>query len=301
MDPITNLYKLRTLLRLFETSSFSAAGRELGITQSAVSQQIKDLETQFGVPLVNRNDRPVRPTEAGELLMRYSHEIFGRIEEMERRVTEIRDAKAGKIIIGASTSVGSYLLPDLLERFTRRYPAVEITARISPRALVYDDIKMSRTDFAVVLASDPPPSLSYNSLRTEQLVFVCSPKHPLAKKKQVKLPSITKERFVTAGQNSDYVVMSNELLKTRGIHRYPLAIELDSMEAVKRAIGLNMGIGFLPLLGVEKEIRRGEICRIRVEGCSVECTLALVYRPGKFFTPAMTNLVTFCRSVLIAS
>jgi DNA-binding transcriptional LysR family regulator len=276
MDLLSNLYKLHTLSRLFATSSFSITATELGVSQSAVSQHIKDLETQFGVALVNRNDRPIRPTEAGELLMQYSHELFGRIEEMDRRVAEIRDAKVGKVVVGASTSVGSYLLPVLVARFKRKYPDVEILARISPRAWVYDDIRMSRTDFAFVLAADPPPDFSFSSLRVEHLIFVCSPRHPLAKKRQVKLASITKEEFVTAGQSSDYVVMTNEILKRQGLHIYRIAIELDSMEAVKRAVGLGMGIAFLPVLGVEKEIRNHEICRISLEQRSFQCTLALV-------------------------
>lgn len=300
MALIFNLYKLKTLLRLFANRSFSATGRELAMSQSAVSQHIKDLETQFEVTLVNREERPLRPTEAGELLMQYAQEIFGRIEEIERRLAEIRDSKAGRVIIGASTSVGSYLLPDLLARFKSRYPGVEITVRISPRAWVYDDLIMSRSDFAFVLAVASPTNLSLIPLRVEPLVFVCSPKHELVRKRRVKLTSIVKEAFVTAGQDSDYVTMANEILKRHGIYDYPLAMELDSMEAVKRAVALNMGIGFLPLLGVQKEIRTGEICRIQIEEPSFECTLALVYRQGKFFTPAMINVIEFCRESLMA-
>jgi DNA-binding transcriptional LysR family regulator len=217
---------------------------------------------------------------------------------MERRLAEIRDAKSGKVIIGASTSVGSYLLPDLVERFKRRYPGVEIVARISPRAWVYDDIKMSRSDFAIVLASEPPPGLTYQSLRAEQLVFVCSPKHPLSKQRRIKLSVIEKEPFVTAGQNTDYVVMGNEILKRAGLYGYPIAIELDSMEAVKRAVALNIGIGFLPLLGVKREIRLGELRRIPVEPATFRCTLAVVHRRGKLFTPAMANMIRFCQMFL---
>jgi DNA-binding transcriptional LysR family regulator len=108
-----------------------------------------------------------------------------------------------------------------------------------------------------------------------------------------------KEAFVTAGQDSDYVTMANEILKRHGIYDYPLAMELHSMEAVRRAVALNMGIGFLPLLSVQKEIRTGEICRIQIEEPSFDCTLALVYRLGKFFTPAMTNVIEFCRESLV--
>jgi DNA-binding transcriptional LysR family regulator len=298
MNPILSLDKLRTLLRLSTTSSFSDAASELGISQSAVSQQIKDLETLLGVTLINRNDRPIRPTEAGSLLIQYSHEIFGRLEEMERRIAEIREARVGKVIVGASTSVGSYLLPDLVAHFKNKYPDVEITAKISPRAWVYDDIKLSKTDFALVLAIDPPDHLHYTSLRAEALVFVCSPKHKLAQKGAGELRSIAKEKFVTAGQRTDYVIMSNEILKRHGVYNYPIAIELDSMEAVKRAVCLNMGIAFLPLLGVHKEIQTGEISRIRLKQ-SFECTLALVYRSEKFLTPAMKTFVDFCTEALL--
>jgi DNA-binding transcriptional LysR family regulator len=298
MELLPEIYKLKTLMRLSATSSFSLAAAELGVSQSAVSQHIKELEKRFGVALVNRTDRPIKLTEAGELLIRYSHEIFGSIEEMERRIGEIRDGKTGKVVIGASTSVGSYLLPDLVARFKDDYPAVEITARISPRAWVYEDIKMNRTDFALVLALEPPANCAYDSLRAEELVFVCSPRHSLAGKTRVSLSSVVKEQFVTAGQNSDYVLMSNDILRRRGVIKYATVIELDSMEAVKRAVSLNMGIAFLPLLGIEKELRSGEICRIRLNQPALKCTLALVCRPGKFFTPTMSNVIRLFRRAL---
>jgi DNA-binding transcriptional LysR family regulator len=92
--------------------------------------------------------------------------------------------------------------------------------------------------------------------------------------------------------------MSNEILKKSGLNSYLVAIELDSMEAVKRAIALNIGIGFVPLLGVRKEIHTGELRRIPIEGPPFECTLALVHRNGKFFTPAMANVIRFCHMSL---
>lgn len=291
----SQLYKLRTLLRLFANQSFTATGKELHLSQSAVSLHVKELERQLGVTLVNRHERPVRPTEAGRIATQYAQEIFGRIEELQSRLAEIRDSKAGRMIIGASTSVGSYLLPPLVVRFKRLHPGVELLLRIAPRTLVYEDLRMSRSDFAFVLATTPPPSLCFVPLRAERLVFVCSPRHLLARAKRVKLKSIIKETFVTAGQHSDYVSMANEVLRSYGIENYTVAMELDNMEAVKSAISLNLGIGFLPLLGVRKELRTGELSKIRVEHAQLECVLALVHRERKFFTPAMAEMVQFCR------
>ena len=295
----SQLFKFRTLLRLFANQSFTATGKELRLSQSAVSLHIKELERQLGVTLVNRDERPVRPTEAGRIAAQYAQEIFGRIEELQSRLTEIRDSKAGGMMIGASTSVGSYLLPPMLVRFKRTHPGVELVLRIAPRALVYEDLRMSRSDFAFVLATTAPPNLSFVPLRVERLVFVCSPKHRLARVKRVKLNSLRNETFVTAGQHSDYVSMANEILKSHGIENYSVAMELDNMEAVKSAISLNMGIGFLPLLGVRKELRNGELAKIRVEHDQLECVLALLHRDKKFFTPAMAEMIQFCRKSMV--
>lgn len=298
MTLLSELFKLRTLLRLFVNQSFTATGKELGLSQSAVSLHVKQLERQLGVMLVNRQERPVRPTEAGRIATQYAQEIFGRIEELQRRLAEIRDAKAGRMVIGASTSVGSYLLPPIVVRFKRLHPGVELILRIAPRALVYEDLRISRSDFAFVLATAPPANLCFVPLRGERLVFVCSPKHLLARRKGVKLESVFEETFVTAGRDSDYVLMANEVLRSHGIENYSVAMELDNMEAVKRTISLNLGIGFLPFLGVRKEIQTGEICKIRVKHTSLECTLVLVHRQGKFFTPAMAEMIKFCREAL---
>jgi DNA-binding transcriptional LysR family regulator len=291
----SQLGKLRTLLRLFDNQSFTATGKELRLSQSAVSLHIKELEHQLGITLVNRHERPIRPTEAGRIAVQYAQEIFGRIEELQNRLSEIRDSKAGGMTIGASTSVGSYLLPPTLIRFKGAHPGVELLLRIAPRALVYEDLRMSRCDFAFVLATTAPPNLCFVPLRPERLVFVCSPKHALARAKRVKLDAFHKEMFVTAGEDSDYVSMAKEVLRTYGIANYSVAMELDNMEAVKSAISLNLGIGFLPLLGVRKELRAGELAQIRVEHDQLECVLALVYREKKFFTPAMAEMIQFCR------
>jgi len=297
----SQLFKFRTLLKLFANQSFTATGKELGLSQSAVSLHIKELERQLGVTLVNRDERPVRPTEAGRIAAQYAQEIFGRIEELQSRLTEIRDSKAGGMMIGASTSVGSYLLPPMLVRFKRTHPGVELVLRIAPRALIYEDLRMSRSDFAFVLATTAPPNLSFVPLRAERLVFVCSPKHRLARVKRVKLNSLRNETFVTAGQHSDYVSMANEILRSNGIENYSVAMELDNMEAVKSAISLNMGIGFLPLLGVRKELRNGDLAKIRVEHDQLECVLALLHRDKKFFTPAMAEMIQFCRRSFLTS
>ncbi|MBI2349973.1 MAG: hypothetical protein HYV00_00545, partial [Deltaproteobacteria bacterium] len=119
-----------------------------------------------------------------------------------------------------------------------------------------------------------------------------------ARRQGVKLESVFDETFVTAGRDSDYVLMANEGLRSHGIENYSVAMELDNMEAVKRTISLNLGIGFLPFLGVRKEIQTGEICKIRVKHTSLECTLVLVHRQGKFFTPAMAEMIKFCREAL---
>lgn len=290
-----HLYKLQTLLRLFANRSFSATAQELGLSQSAVSQHVQLLESELGVTLVNRQERPLRPTEAGQVAVRYAREIFGRIEEMERRLAEIREAKAGKMAVGASTSVGIYLLPQPLASFKALHPGAEIVLRIAPRAQVYSDLAMSASDFAYVLALEPPPGLVFKRLRTERLAFVCSPQHPLARRKRVPLATVAGHPFVTARQDSDYVVMANEILRKSGVQKYPIAVELDNMEAVKRSIALNLGVGFLPRLGVQGEIQEGKLWEISVEKPALHCVLALVHRRGKFFTPVMVEFMGTCR------
>lgn len=295
-----HLYKLQTLLRLFANRSFSATAQDLGLSQSAVSQHIQLLESELGVTLVNRRERPLRPTEAGQVAVQYAREILGRIEEMESRLAEIREAKAGKMAIGASTSVGVYLLPEPLARFKALHPGAEIVLRIAPRAQVYADLAMSASDFAYVLALTAPPGLVFERLRTERLVFVCSPQHPLARRKRVRLGEVAGHPFVTARQDSDYVAMANEILRKSGVERYPIAMELDNMEAVKRSIALNLGIGFLPLLGVQREIQEGKLREISVEKLPLHCVLALVHRKGKFFTPVMAEFMDSCRESLLS-
>ena len=95
--------------------------------------------------------------------------------------------------------------------------------------------------------------------------------------------------------------MANQILRSYGIENYSVAMELDNMEAVKSAVSLNLGIGFLPLLGVRKELRTGELSKIRVEHDQLECVLALLHRDKKFFTPAMAEMIQFCRKSLVPS
>jgi DNA-binding transcriptional LysR family regulator len=154
----------------------------LAKSQSAVSTQIALLEKDLGIKLFDRTKRPLDLTEAGRLFLDFARDVLNKTEDFERYVSELSSGVAGSVKIGASTSVGTYILPAIISQLLRKFPKLNVSVSTQPRSLVFESVRRADVDFGFVLSDKPPGALESRTLKTERLCLFVSSNHALAKK-----------------------------------------------------------------------------------------------------------------------
>src|SRR5262245_22148256 len=171
---------LRTFVAVSECKSFSLAVSRVHKSQGAISTQIAKLEEQARIQLIDRSGRQFRLTEAGELFLVFARETLAKAGEVERIFEDLNAGIKGEVKIGATRSVGVYVLPDIISSVAREFPGLKISLFTQSRTPNYEQLKKGEIDLAVVLSDSTPGGLVSKPLRPEPLCFVISSKHPLA-------------------------------------------------------------------------------------------------------------------------
>lgn len=186
-----DLESLRSFYHVARERSFSRAARNLHISQPAMSVRIKGLETELGERLFDRARKDVQLTEAGSVLFKSAEKIFADVEEARARLRELKESGAGHVRLGCSDTVSLYLLPPVLKKFRKKFPAAEITIRNAYSAAILDMLVRSELDFGIVML---PPSidrrLEARDLYTESFVVACKKGDPLLRRKEVSLSAL---------------------------------------------------------------------------------------------------------------
>src|SRR5512139_1152643 len=188
---------LKVFCDLTETESFTKAAQINGVTQSAVSQQISSLERLFKSLLIERSKKKFRLTREGQVLYDYSKMIIQTYESLHNKLQEIKDIISGTIRVATIYSIGLHDLPAYLKKFLKTYPTVNVHVEYRRANQVYEDVLGNVVDLGLVAYPTRDSKLEIVPLRKEPLVFVCSPHHPLAKNKSLKLKAISGQKFIS--------------------------------------------------------------------------------------------------------
>jgi DNA-binding transcriptional LysR family regulator len=281
-----NIEQIRAFHKVASTGSFTRAAQELFITQPAVSQEIKTLETALGVRLFERSGRRVRMTAEGEILLSYAQQLFALHEEMGSLFGRSKNLQHGQIKIGSTALMGTYFLPKIIGRFNRRYPGVEIDLQMGNSDQVMHLVLEGMVDLGFSGMTVNHARLTSILIHQERLIMVASPRHPLATRKisldDIKdIPFIWRER----GTQTRKLIEKWFLKELRG--RYPRkSIELQNMEAAKRMVEEGYGITVFPEASVKREISAGWLKRLHVERLNVLNSYYLVLLKTKKLSSA---------------
>jgi DNA-binding transcriptional LysR family regulator len=281
-----NIDQIRAFHKVASTGSFTRAARELFVTQPAVSQEIKALETSLGIKLFDRSGKNVRMTADGEVLLSYALQLFALHEEMESLFGRSRNLQHGQIKLGSTALMGTYFLPKIIGRFNRRYPGIEI------------DLQMGNSDQVMHLVLEGLVDLGFSGITTnharlesilihqEKLIMVASPRHPLSARK-ISLDDISDTPFIwrEKGTQTRKLIEKWFLRQLRG--HYPRkSIELQNMEAAKRMVEEGYGITVVPEAAVKREISAGWLKPLQIEGLNVLNSYYLVSLKSRKLTSA---------------
>lgn len=272
-----NLHQLKIFHTVARSGSFSRAAAELLISQPSVSIQVGELERQLGAELFEQAGKSVRLTEAGRVLDDYAARILTLIDEARVAMDELKGLRRGRLLLGATSTPGTYLLPALLGRFKEQYPQVEIVLRIREARRIQEMLLQRELHLGVVGGKITLPDIASTAWLADELVLVVSPVHPFAARPSVRVGDLAGEPFVMRERGSGNREAVDEALHRAGVHATP-AFELEGAEMVKQAVAANLGISILSRCAVELEVAAGRLRIVSIEGLRINREIWLVRR-----------------------
>lgn len=285
-----NVYQLRTFCVLEKKGSFSRTAQELYLTQPAVSQHIKALESFYGVGLFDRVDKKLVLTEAGKTLYHYTGLIFNLINETKRAISDFSELKRGSICIGASNNIGVYVLPSILGEFKNGFPQINIQVSIDTTRVIEQKLLSNEIDIGIVEAQVRSSDLVLEHWGAEKLILITSAMHPWTQLKSIKPDMLLDEPFIVGGRGSGTRRVLEEKMPNV-MKKMNVYLELGSTEGVKRAVEENLGISICGGNTVSRELKSGQLKAIKIDGIELKKNFSIVYLKGKVITLAMKKFL----------
>lgn len=285
-----NLNQLRVFKAIFEQQSITGAARQLRISQPAVSKQLAELEHGLGVALVDRLPRGIRLTEAGRVLEAHARRIFAAEEAAENALAQLLGLQRGSLSVGASTTIGNYLVPSVFGQFHLEHPQVKLQLEIGNTAMIQQAVADGRLDLGLTEGLVGGDALTVEVFAHDEMVAILSPHHPLALNSQLPLEQLSRVAWVCRERGSGTRDVIEAALARHGVELTP-AMSLGSTEAVKHAVSLGLGVALVSRLAVELEVVAGRLVALPVEGLQLRRALHLVTLRSKHANPAATEFV----------
>jgi len=267
---------LAAFLAVASDRSFSAAARRLHRTQPAISQAVRRIEDELGERLFDRSSRDGTLTEAGRLLHDYAQRLLGLASEAETAVRELQQVRRGRVIIGANEAAVHSLLPHV-EKFAGDHPQVVVDVRRVPSRQIAGAVLDRSLDFGVLTFQPADRGVQTLSLGADDVALLTSPKHPLAARRRVTLEEIGRQVVIAHNDPSptrDRVLRAYERRQTA----INIQISLPSLDGIKRAVEMGIGVALLPRRCALTEIARGHLVAIRVPELGAQRTVRLIFR-----------------------
>lgn len=284
-----NLDQLLTFRAVARIKSFRQAADTLHLTQPAVSKQVRALETELDERLFERG-RAIRLTQAGELLLKYAEQINQLTQAAREEVSDLRGLGRGRLGIGASHSIATYVLPRLLETYRTRYPQVTLSVEAGWTPEITRHVASGDLDLGLVIFVTPKPNdslpLTCVSLATTDILFVASPSSPVVKRREVPIGELGRVPWILNQEGCLYRAYLDELCRERHL-TMNVAVEVIGLEVQKRLAQLGLGAALLPKPFVTKELREGTLKSFKVKGVKLRGFSCLVYRKDKYVHGAM--------------
>lgn len=258
---------LRTLAEIAERGSFSAAAEALGISQPAVSQQMRALERDVGETLIDRSGRGVQLTDRGRVVLRYAQRMLALSDEFHRELADSEGELHGALVVVSSTGLGEHMLPLLLGGFRAEHPRVSVSLHIEATSTVIDRVLAREAELGVVGAVRPHRALVYEPFLRDRLILAVPAGHRFAGR-TVELAELVREPLILQQPGAGVRAVIEEELRRAGIRPRDLfvAMELGLQESAKAAVEAGFGVSFLSQLAVERELRLGTLATADVAG-----------------------------------
>jgi LysR family transcriptional regulator, transcriptional activator of the cysJI operon len=275
-----HLETLKVFCDLAETKSFSKAAQVNGITQSAVSQQVRALELRYKVSLVERNRKACGLTAEGRKFLNAARGIVDAYRAIGEQLRSSSGEISGHIRLGSELGIGLYELPPRLASFRESHPGVEVFVQYLRTSKVYESVAASEVDLGFVAFPQARPGLKFEVFDEDQLVVICHPENRLAERTSVELAALGEENCVGYGLDAPIGrFIERELRKNRVDVTFTM--HFDDIETVKRAVEINSGIALVPENTVKTEVATGALVAIPLKGARLVRPMAVVFKASR--------------------
>lgn len=283
MLPFT-LQQLRILKAVATEKNFTKAAEILYLSQPSLSKQIKTLEQNLDILLINRENNKISLTENGKVFLQYSERILALCEESCRALIDLKNGDRGNLTVGASQTIGTYLMPRVLALFAQSYPQINLKVQVNSTRLIANNVLNREIDLAVVggeIPNEVKKDLTVKHFVEDELSLIISKSHPFAKKKKISKENLYYLNFITLNSNStirkfiDNVLIHNEI-ETKQLK---IVMQFNSIEGIKTAVSLGLGAAFVSSSAIEKEIELETIEVLKIENIRITRTLSIISNP----------------------
>jgi LysR family transcriptional regulator, low CO2-responsive transcriptional regulator len=285
-------------LKVFEATarhgSFTRAAEELFLTQPTVSMQVKQLTKAIGLPLFEQVGKRLYLTEAGRELFSTCQEVFGKLEQLEMKVADMKGMKQGRLKLAVITTA-KYFMPRLLGPFCQLYPGIDVSLIVTNHERVIDRLANNQDDLYVMSQLPDNLDICSHAFLDNPLVLVAQRDHPLAKEKNIPFKRIAEETFIMREAGSGTRRAFQHLLDTHNVN-VKVRLELGSNEAIKQAIAGGLGLSVLSLHTLTMESSSGELVCLDVEGFPIPRQWYVVYLSGKQLSVVASTFLDYLQT-----
>ena len=279
------LAHLRTLEAVARHGSFSRAAGELGLTQPAVSMQVRQLEAQLECPLLERVGKRAFPTRAGDVLLSHAKRARQELDSAVERLQELRGVVAGRVRLGTSASISTYLLPPALRRFRARYPRIELIVVTGNAPDITRAITDNRLDVGLVSLPVRDRELRVSPFHRDQLVAVAPPLRQWRRRRRLKPAELVSEPLILSDQGSTVRRVIDAWFARAGVAPGP-PMEVGNTEASKKLVEARLGLSVASWFSVKAEVRARKLAAMALDP-PLYREIGLVRRKDKPMTPSL--------------
>ncbi|MHC6199022.1 LysR family transcriptional regulator [Elizabethkingia miricola] len=277
-------FRLKIFCSAAEHKSFTKAAQLNFITQPAVTKNIKELEGELGVSLFERKNARVELTQAGKVYYEYAQQLLKVYEEAQYKVNELKGNFNGRLNIGASTTIGQYILPKVLAEFKQKHPQIIIQMLNANTEEIEKELQESKIDLGFIEGHSGKSSLKYEPVMDDEIVAVVHRNHPLFAQEEISINELREQDFVLRENGSGSLDVIADIFNKNQIRLKDLKVQaqLGSTESIKTFLEYSDCIGFLSIHSLKNELLSGKFKVLEIENFSIKRQFNAVYMHGNF-------------------
>ncbi|OPA78567.1 LysR family transcriptional regulator [Paenibacillus selenitireducens] len=293
-----NFHQLHIFFTVSEKGSFSAAAHALHMTQPAVTMQVQSLEEYFGARLFNRSTKRIELSEAGRALLPFARKSIELIRETDLAMSKFTHMVQGRLQLGASLTIGEYMLPRMLGPFGQQYPNITISMKVMNTAQILEEIINHQLNFGLIEAPVHHPDMHIEAVMRDELKLIVPAKHALAEAEVVSVDEVLKYPFILREPGSGTRQVMEEQFARKNIdmkHDIRTVMELGSTGAIKSAVEAGLGITLLSPSSVKHEVALGLVKILDIEELSFHRQFYSIYLKSALLPISAVTFLTFLR------